>query len=213
MKKSTLFFIIIYFTLFINKLFSWEKSLEKNDVVVYTRSVSYSSVKEYKAIARVHASLSTVYAVFNDVPNYKNWMHLCKKSKIVKDISLNQKYIYLEIQPKGPTSPRDVVINANITQNPKDKELIIQIQSIKDILPEKNGIIRVPKLKGYYKLKPLKNKEVEITYQQFVDPGGNVPAFLFNTTITSEPYNTLNNLRQETQKAKYQKAKFDFIKE
>lgn len=205
MKKLTFFLMIIFF--FSHQTEAWEKSLEKDGVIVYTRSVPYSSIKEYKAMVVVQASLSRVLSVFNDISNYPNWMHFCQEAKMIKEISPKEKYIYLKLQPSGPVSPRDVVVYAKIHKDIQSKAITIKLKNKPDVKPKRKGIVRIPKLKGFYKIQPIKSGKLEITYQQFVDPGGSVPAFLVNTTITEEPYNTLKSLKNEIKKTQYKNTK------
>ena len=72
---------------------------------------------------------------------------------------------------------------------------------------------RVPLLKSTWTLIPLKEGKVDITYHLRVDPGGIIPAWLVNLTLTIGPYNTMLRLKKEVAEDKYKNARFPYIYE
>jgi len=57
------------------------------------------------------------------------------------------------------------------------------------------GLIRVRRLQGEWIMRPLGERETEVTYQLQADPAGDVPGWLANRFVVDAPMVTLRTLR------------------
>ena len=194
-------------------LSAWDLAKSKDGITIYTRAVEGSNLKEFKAITQVKSTLPALIALLKDEASFPEWYPDNKSAKILKEFSPSDWIIYFHIGAPFPVSDRDMNNRFTITQNPKNKAVNISLSTDPKFIPEKSGLIRIPKLKGYWQFTP--NDEtgtVEIIYQLHSEPGGSIPDFLANSAVTDSPFKVLTNLKKIIQKEKYQTAKFDFIK-
>jgi len=191
----------------------WKQVKNENGITVSNR-VRNDGLQEFKAITYVKSvKLSSLMAVMDDVPNYKNWMESIVSSHLVKKINSQERIVYVHFGTPWPVSDRDNVSYSKVSQNKKDKSITIRMRSRPFEYPKKKGIVRVKKGGGYFWFKPLKNKVTMIIYQRFTDPGGSVPKWLLRMAGSKVPYQTLRKLRIMVKKLKYKNKKYSQINE
>ena len=206
---------VLYFITFIipNMVSAWELAKKQNEITVYTRHVKGSNFKEYKAVANIKASLSSMVAIVDDVEAYPSWIHTCKEGKLLKRINEKETYNYTINDAPWPVRDRDAAVHNKISQNPEDRVIIIEIRGISRYIPEKTGLQRVKKIDGFWRFTPLGNDTVEVVYQVHSEPGGNLPSWLVNSIVVAQPFYTLVNMKKVLTRPKYRQAKYWFIKE
>jgi ribosome-associated toxin RatA of RatAB toxin-antitoxin module len=199
--------------IFPNMSGAWELAKKGDGITVYTRSVIGSGFKEYKAAMKIKASLSSMVAIVEDVSAYPSWIHTCKEGKLLKRINEKETYNYTINDAPWPVSDRDAAVHNKISQNPEDRVVTINIKGIPDYIPEKTGLQRVKKIEGFWRFTPLENGSVEVVYQVHTEPGGNLPSWLVNSIVVSQPFHTLLNMQKVISQPKYKQATYWFIKE
>jgi len=191
----------------------WELKKEEDGISVYFRDVEGSDFKEMKMTITLNTSLSSIIALFKDVDAYDEWVYLCESSRIVKEgDDLNQYYYSITTAP-WPVSKRDVAVHSVIEQDPHTKIITSISQTMEGLAPEVDGNVRITYLKSVWTLIPLNNGAVHITYILGVDPGGLIPAWLANMTMSIGPYKTLIGMKEALKKDKYRNASYTFIEE
>lgn len=191
----------------------WNPKKQQDGISVYSREVAGSKFKEIKVTVNIQTSLSSIIALFKDVPAYTSWVYLCDKSETVMQGRETEDYYYSETAAPWPISNRDVVVYSRVRQDPDTKVVTSESENVTGLVPEKKGIVRIPMLKSVWTLIPKENSTVDVSYELSVDPGGWIPAWLVNLTMATGPYNTILSMREELKKEKYQSTKFTFIKE
>jgi hypothetical protein len=212
-KISALCFLLCFGTVSAwAQKFDWQKTLEKDGVIVYTSSVNGSSLKAYRGEVEVRATLSAVVALITDVEHFSKWMPRTAKPKLVKGTRENYIY-YIETPAPWPVQNRDAVSEVTVKQDSKTLKVRIEFQSASGHVPLRDGFLRIPKSEGFWELTPRPNGMVHIIYQAHADPGGQVPAWLSNQVVTETPFDALKNLRLEVAKPAYAQARLPFIRE
>jgi hypothetical protein len=191
----------------------WKLEKNKNNILVYTRFISGSSYKEFKAVKTIKSTLSGVVALFNDASAFTQWIDGCIEATTLKKISDTENYGYYVSYAPWPVTNRDMITHAVITQDSITKMVTVELNGSPDYVPEKSGLVRIEKLKGCWKFFPRGNGLVEVTYQLHVELGGNVPAWLANSFAVDNPFNTLMNVDEIIKKDKYQLAVYKYIRE
>jgi hypothetical protein len=191
----------------------WKLEKNKNGVSVYTRNITGSSYKEFKAVVTVSASLSTVVSVFKNTNGFIEWMDKCIEASQLKKISETEGIGYYVIDAPWPVTNRDMVTQYVIHQDSLSKVVVISMEGKPGYIAAKEGLVRLPKLKGFWKFIPKGNNNTEIIYQVHAELGGSVPAWLANYTVVDSPFKTMENFVVEVKKDKYKNAKFSFIRD
>jgi len=191
----------------------WKLKKDDNGIQVYTRTTANSSFSELKMKATFETTVSAIIALFKDIPNYTAWVYSCTVATSVKKSTDGDDYYYSVTNAPWPVSDRDVVVRSRVTQDTVTWIVTSVSENVDGIVPEQEDMERVPLLKSRWILIPLKGGKVDITYHLKVDPGGLIPAWLANMTITIGPYNTMLGLKREINKEKYKNARYEYIHE
>ena len=188
----------------------WELAKNKDGIVVHTRSLNGSKFKQFKATATLDASLTTVVALILDTKNVDKWYHQAANPKIISD-NKTEGYYRMDFDLPWPVDTRDEVVHWVVTQDAATKVVRVDLTGVPKYAPEQDGIVRMPKLESFWKLTPLENGKTEVFHQAHVEPGGSVPAWLANATVTDGPYNSISGMKSRL--SLYKDTKLDFIKE
>ena len=215
----------------------WNLKKDENEVQVYTRQDPNSSFSELMMHTISKTTMTTIIALFKDIPNYTSWVYSCIVSESVDELVNNEEddasaeedeededededtdregedYYYSITTAPWPVSDRDLVVHSKVTQDTLTWVVTSTSEHVNGIVEKKDGMERVPLLQSAWTLIPLENGLVDITYRLKVDPGGYVPAWLANMTLTIGPYRTMLKLLLEIQKEKYRNATLDYIYE
>ncbi len=191
----------------------WVLAKDKQGVKVYTRKVKGIDLKEFRGVMTIKTSLTSLVALVSDAEAAPHWLANCSKSEVLKQVNPRESYVYSLSKAPWPVMDRDSIIHTLISQDPTTLVVTIKQTGKPDYIKAKKKIARVKRIQGVWQFTPKKNGEVEIVYQALSDPGGAIPAWLINASLVSQPYDTLLKIPGVIKKAKYQKAKLEFIKE
>lgn len=189
---AALFFILIHLSGFSQN--DWKLIKNSQDIQVYVRTNDSTQFKEYKATMVVKAPLQKVYQVIMDAEKLKKWNYQTSESYLVKKVSDTEQIIYMENDMPWPVQNRDVVARM-IVQHPTNNIFKINLLPDPEAVPEKERIIRVKKFSGYWYLEQSSKGTIVIQQMQG-DPGGSLPAFLFNLFLTNGPFSTFLELNK-----------------
>ncbi|HEY6978062.1 MAG TPA: START domain-containing protein, partial [Chitinophagaceae bacterium] len=170
-----------------------------------------SRLKEVRTVTEVTSSLSAIVALLLDAKNYPNWIYSCSEASTLNVINNHEEYHYQVTHLPWPLSNRDLIWHFNIEQEEITRIVAITNTSEPDYIPGKKNIVRVRRVHSSYRLTPLSGGKVKVEFELFVDPGGNIPAWLINANIIAAPYKT--TVAMIKQLPTYQKALFSFITE
>ena len=96
---------------------------------------------------------------------------------------------------------RDLVVQLSIIN--RSDGLNIEAKSLPQYLPKNKNFVRVPYSMEIWNVTAMPHNKLQADYIFSFDSGGNVPAWLANTTLITGPFNSFVKLR-ELLKAKYQ---------
>ena len=196
------------------KIYAWEMAKEDsdNEIRIYTRKVEGSGFSEYKAVMKIRATLSSLVALVDDISACPRWIHTCSEGWLLKRVRPGESYTYTINEAPWPVSDRDAVVLNSIRQEIPKGPVKIDILGVPDYLPEKKGLVRVKMIKGHWLFTPLGEGFTEVVYQVHNDPGGDLPSWLVNSVVVTQPYNTMINMRKLVEEKKYKEARFEFIR-
>ncbi len=185
----------------------WKHLMTENGVVVWVRDEPGRTVPVFKGIGTVDAGMFECLAVLDDTARHTEWMSNCKVSKVVKAVDEFERYVYNRTKAPWPVSDRDVVVHGTIQGSVAKREVWSRFQSVSlPAMPPQDGCVRMPRLRGYYRLQALDEKRTRITYQIDADSGGMLPEWLVARTVRKLPIDTVVGLRTQVAKTrgKYQ---------
>lgn len=189
----------------------WQLRKSKDGIDIYTRKVNDTSVKSFKAVTSVQTSLSSLIALVKHPEDSKKWIKNCGNAKTIEQLDFWHIVNYYQIDVNLLFfEDRDMVMELDITQDPETLAVDIVMKNVPDYIEEKDGLFRVKILRGSWKLVP-RGDSIEITYELLFDPGGNIPAWLANLRVVSDPFNTLKKLHVLSKSEPYRNFRYDEI--
>ena len=195
-------FVLISFLLLFNIHFlfaaEWELDKDKDGVKVYTRAVSGSSIKEYKAVANIKADRVAIARVLTRIGDLQNWMPNVKKSKLLKKTSSTSIIGYYTVDLSWPMDNRDIVLDLWVETNNDKGVTFIKMKENLRAYAEVDDFVRIKKANGFYKLTTNGNT-TDIVYQFHSDPGGSLPTSIINMFIVDGPYDIIQALKEKVE--------------
>lgn len=174
----------------------WELAKDKEGIRVHNRKMEGSKLKEFKGTIQLDASVNDVLKILTNHLHHEKFVYKAKKGSVeLLKKSGNDMYTYMVIETPWPASNRDIVTHYHTNAPAKDGSVTIDIIAANDMKPQQKGIVRVEKMKGYWKIIPLGNGKVEVIHQAYSSPGGNVPDGMANSASVDAPYEMLQKLR------------------
>lgn len=177
----------------------WTFVKERDGIKIYTRKEANSALKSFRGVTDLHTDMEKVCSLLGNAKNFDWW------DKDITDIKvLNYelgKYIqyYLVYDVPWPLSDRDLVVDARITVDPVTGAETIMAKPLPNVVPEKPDLVRIKKYWQKWTVQTVSPGLVHITLEGFVDPGGSVPAWLYNMVITETPLKVIREVRKRVE--------------
>ena len=191
---------------------NWQLKKDEDGIKVFTASTPNSNFKSIKVECSVKAKAAQLVAFLMDISAQHDWVYNNKNTSLLKKIGANEMIFYSEVSVPWPCTNRDYISHITITQ-PTDKLVTIDAHSEPDLLPAKEGKVRVKNSKAHWDVTRLGNELLQIVYTVQFDPAGSIPAWLTNMFVTKGPFETFQKLREGVSKPAYANATVDFIRE
>jgi hypothetical protein len=67
------------------------------------------------------------------------------------------------------------------------------------VIPEKPDLVRIKNYWQRWTIEPRENGMIHIVLEGFVDPGGNVPSWLYNMVITDTPLKVMRGVKERVE--------------
>jgi hypothetical protein len=184
---------------------AWQFVKQSDGIVVERRVVAGSNLKEFRGSAVVQAPVAAILAVFSDVPRATEWMDSCNGSRTVDDVSDREKVVYNRTHAPWPVSDRDAVLHNIVHFDEAERRVELQFWSVEsDKAPPVKGVVRMPFLRGHWKLWPSADgQSTRVEYQVHANPGGALPEWLVNYVSRDLPFKTIEGLRAQTRRRQY----------
>ena len=173
----------------------WKKSLDKDDIVIYTRETSRSKFHEFRAEATMNGSIESFRQILWAVDEYANWMPDCKSAQVVKEVSSQDLTYHMKLKVPFPFANRDIV-QQMIFEEEEDLLRISLVNWPDDLEPEEK-YVRMPEAEGKWVVQQISDEQVAIEFSYFADPGGDIPAWLVNSFVVKNPYTMLTRIREK----------------
>jgi ribosome-associated toxin RatA of RatAB toxin-antitoxin module len=175
----------------------WTKSLDKDDIVIYTRSVESSPFHEFLAETEMTGTIDKFREIITDFERYPEWLPDCKSAEIIENPDSNDFTYHMKIKVPFPFSNRDII--QQIVLSESGNTLLVEIISQPKKMKKNKDFVRMETADGRWIIDKITDEKISIKFQYLADPGGGVPTWLVNTFIVKNPHKTLQNLREMMQ--------------
>jgi hypothetical protein len=189
----------------------WEVVDREDGVVVSQNWPKGYELPIIKGVGVVQANIYEILAVMADIDRMCEWLHSCKKARLVSQKDEFDRITYNRFDLPWPLDDRDAVLQSRITVETGKEYILIKYWDLKNssIKPVED-VVRVPQMKGFYKLEKLGDEQTRVTYQGEARPGGLVPDWAVAQSARNIPLESIKKLRKQV---KRMKGKYpDFVK-
>ena len=196
--KKTLHFGLFWLLLLTSSAFSsqdWSEKQEKDGIKIQTRKLQNQKYQEIRAETVIESSITKVFHFISDPNSCKKWVHRCRFSEALSLNDRNENVIYQLTKFPFPLKSREVFLSTKTTSNP-DKSIGIRMKSIRDIKRDKSNFIEIHEASIEYLLEPTPKGGTRITWQQYVEPGGNLPTWAVDKENIIFVRKSLGNLKR-----------------
>jgi len=140
-----------------------------------------SDFKQVKVNFFTTKSKELVFRVLSDIDATPNWLDRVSSLEVV-DIYNNQQYLLRTIiSMPWPFKDREVITCVNTDF--QESFTSIDIFSCSERVAENKQFLRLPQVKSHWEIKQVSASLVEVNYQTWLNPEGNIPAFIFNNEL------------------------------
>lgn len=190
---------------------NWALQTEEDGISVYTHTFPDSRFKAIRAELELKASVSQMVAVLLDVNANAEWVYSTKSSILLRQVSPAELFYYSEVSVPWPFSNRDFIAHVKVSQDTVTRVVTVDGPTVADYLPEKKDIVRVARSEAIWVITPLGGGRIRVEYTLRMDPGGGIPAWVFNLFSTTGPIETFRKLKEQLKKPAYAQARLAFI--
>lgn len=173
---------------------SWKLVSKEGNIEVFTRKSAKSSFKEVRILAEFDVEMGAFIDALNDVPAYEDWIYKCKNPRLLKTLSENESYYYVQTELPFPMSDRDLVVHSRQWMGDDGESFHTHSVAAPDFIGEKNGMIRIQYYESHWDITENEYGRLLIEYKVITDPGGYLPAWLVNMVVTQGPVETMKEL-------------------
>jgi len=176
----------------------WTFVKEKDGIRVYTRVELNRSWKSFKGDVTFHASLEKVYSMLGNDKNNDWWEKAITNVKVLgyKENKFIQYYMVYNLP--WPFKNRDIVTETTISTDAISGVRKYVASPLPNKVPEKSNLVRLKEYQQTWTVQPEDKGYVHVTLEGSLNPGGNIPAWLFNMVITEAPLKMLYSLREKS---------------
>ena len=178
----------------------WQTITHDHGVTVEKKDVPGRDLPTFRGISVMNGGIYDVLTVLDDTPGRTEWVHRCIESRVIKQISDFERYVYNRTKAPWPVMDRDALVLTKITVNIEKRTVKIAFKAAQGIFPEVDDVVRIPNLEGFYYMEALSESKTRVTYQLDLDPGGWLPNWLIKRTSLQIPLMTLRKLKKQVKK-------------
>jgi hypothetical protein len=131
------------------------------------------------------------------------WFYGCKSVKLVETKSPDEKIFYMVFSMPKPLRERDIAYRRLRSVDAASGVVEYRIKALNDFFPKVRHKIRMPSIDVYWRLNGTPEGKTEIYYEQHVEVGGLLPAWVVNAMSVEVPFKTLTGLRRLTAQKKF----------
>ena len=184
----------------------WKVRLSQDDVLVESRKTPGAAYLTFRATTTINTGIAPALALLQHNAACTDWLYRCKESRLIEEISPTQRTFYQVTSLPFPAKARDVIFHASIAYG--DSGSVIVMMDSKPALLSETRHVRIQDAQGTYRLEPLSDDVTRIIWEQYVDPGGALPAWLVNSMLTDLPFKSLQRFRELVETLPYRDARF-----
>ena len=172
-----------------------DTSSQNGELRIALTSYPGSSFKQVQAVMTVEQSSDLVFRVLSDIKRTPSWFDRLEQMHNLAFYDVNNFLVQALLDSPWPFKDREII--SCVGTEFGERQTRIEIRSCNERHRQTQGYLRVERARSTWILTPLADGKTEIQYRAWLEPGGWVPAWFFNTQLRSNAAKTLTALRKE----------------
>jgi hypothetical protein len=174
------------------------------NIRTYARLEPGKRFRSFKVEAVLPASAETLARLMLDFDSYPRWYWSVRESRLLKQVSATEYYLYLVHNAPYGMPDRDVILHAVVEPPQPDKPyVLLRVRAVPDYLPPQPPLVRMPAEDMTIRFTPLPEGQVRLESEGYADPGGKVPSWAANFVQRSAPYSIILNIQRILEKEEF----------
>jgi len=174
---------------------SWNFVKEQDGIKIYTRNEPNSSLKSYRGEAVFRASIDKVCMLLGTAKNLDWWDKGFTTIKVLKHEDHKFIQYYFIYDMPWPVTDRDLAVESTIKMDTATGVYTVSSRPMLKPVPENPDLVRITSYWQKWTVQPMDKGNIHATLEGSVDPGGNIPAWVYNMLVTDMPLKTIRSLR------------------
>lgn len=182
----------------------WHRVKARNGIVVYHRDLAKRPFPELRAVGTVAAPMDAVHGALTDPAAICEWVPRCDAVKLLYQDDHRRYITYNRFNFPWPFADRDVVVDtqghlgrraayyrfASLARPPEGLQTALSIPA------KPKGVVRMPFMRGHYRLFRLTPGTTRVDYTVVLDFGGSFPPWFVRLATRNSPLTTIERLRE-----------------
>jgi len=188
--------------------YQWKLVDTKDNCQIYTSAVPGKDYIAAKATCLIPARIEVIGTILRDIPNYPEWMHDCKATKMLKTVDDEKDvFIFWFRQHIDLLTDRDMILKSKTVIDMQNGTNLVYADSTNELPYDSGkGYVRMPSFYSLFTLQWVDRERTRVTFMIDPDLGSGVPSGIANSKIKSTPFKTLQNMMKMVKKSKYIEA-------
>lgn len=197
MRKTILLVFGMFFLGVLSGQPSWEVYKKTIEYTIWLKNVPGQELKQFKKEAMISGDIQTAYKILKDVQNMHLWYDKVKKVSLLKTISDHEGIYLLEYDLPFPFEDRIATVKGKIDMAADKNSFTVETKNYPFPIPtDKQKMELITTIYSSWKISEINNTQIKIIHEGYMNPGGNVPVWLTNESITSGPPKTLSGFKK-----------------
>ncbi len=203
-----LMFLMTAATCFSSDEYQWKLVDTKEDCQIYTSAVPGKEYIAAKTTCIIPTRIEVIATVLRDIPNYPEWMHDCKATKMLKTIDDEKDvFIFWFRQHIALLADRDIILKSKTVIDMQNSTNLVYADSTNELPYDSGkGYVRMPSFHSLFTLQWVDREHTRVTFMIDPDLGSGVPPGIANSNIKSTPFKSLQSMMKMVKKSKYIEA-------
>ena len=180
----------------------------KRNITTWMRQEDGKTFRSFKIQAELEGSMVSVARLMLDFQGYDKWYWQVMDAQLLKQVSSTEYLVYLVHRAPVGLPNRDVVLRGMVVpQTRTQKTMTLKIVAEPNYLPRNPQLVRMPAQEITSRFTPLKNGNVMLETEGYVDPGGKIPLWAANFVQRSAPYAITLAMQRRLRSGDYDQGK------
>jgi len=173
----------------------WQFVKERDGIKLFVRQEANTPFKTFHGETTFRGNHGLVCSLIGDPARLDWWDDDIRDIRVLgyeKDKLIRYYFVY---DVPWPFTDRDLVAEVKLSGDPLTGTRTVFSKPLLNLVPRYPEMVRVTDFWQKWTIRPLKDGKVQVTLEGYINPAGDVPAWLYNMVIVDIPLRLLKEIR------------------